>query len=88
MQSFFFFCRIRVHEVKDKVVNLFCGHDDLLLGFNMFLPEEHKITIPVHKPLPPPALPPVQLNEAVQFVNQIKVNACLNPGLSVILGLE
>jgi histone deacetylase complex regulatory component SIN3 len=67
-----------VHEVKDKVMNLFYGHDDLLLGFNVFLPVEHKIIIPVHNPAPPLGLPPVQITDAMSFVNQIKVSACLN----------
>jgi histone deacetylase complex regulatory component SIN3 len=82
MQTFLFFflllCRIRVHEVKDKVVNLFYGHDDVLLGFNMFLPEEHKIIIPVHNPASPLGPPLVQITDAMSFVNQIKASACLN----------
>ncbi|KAJ4765389.1 paired amphipathic helix Sin3-like protein [Rhynchospora pubera] len=66
--------KIGVHEVKDKVVNLFCGHDDLLLGFNVFLPEEHTIRIPtpVPKLVQAPKHLPVNFDEAMSFVNKIK----------------
>lgn len=74
-----------MHEVKDKVANLFYGHDDLLLGFNMFLPEEHAITIPVQNPVLPPGQQPVQIDDAMEFVNRIKVTECLSPGLGAIL---
>ncbi|XP_078174576.1 paired amphipathic helix protein Sin3-like 3 isoform X2 [Carex rostrata] len=73
--------KIRVHEVKDKVANLFYGHDDLLLGFNMFLPEEHAITIPVQNPVPPPGQQPVQIDDAMEFVNRIKTRFVDEPSV-------
>ncbi|XP_072965896.1 paired amphipathic helix protein Sin3-like 1 isoform X2 [Typha angustifolia] len=36
--------RIDTHEVVLKVETLFCGHPDLLFGFNIFVPDGHEIT--------------------------------------------
>ena len=44
---------------------LFKGYDDLLLGFNTFLPKGYKITLPEKKT--------VDFGEAIEFVNKIKV---------------
>ncbi|KAL1218756.1 Paired amphipathic helix protein Sin3-like 5 [Cardamine amara subsp. amara] len=51
-----------------RVKELFKGHNDLLLGFNTFLPKGYKITLPEDdKPKKP-----VDYTEAIEFVNKIK----------------
>ncbi|CAH2047457.1 unnamed protein product [Thlaspi arvense] len=56
--------RVDTNGVIARVKELFKGYDDLLLGFNTFLPRGYKITLPEKKP--------VDFEEAIEFVNKIK----------------
>ncbi|CAF2133669.1 paired amphipathic helix protein Sin3-like 5 [Brassica napus] len=56
--------RVNTDGVIEKVKELFKGYDDLLLGFNTFLPKGYRITLPEKKP--------VDFDEAIDFVNKIK----------------
>ncbi|CAA7047392.1 unnamed protein product [Microthlaspi erraticum] len=56
--------RVDTNGVIARVKELFKGYDDLLLGFNTFLPKGYKITLPEKKP--------VDFGEAIEFVNKIK----------------
>ncbi|KAG2288538.1 hypothetical protein Bca4012_030591 [Brassica carinata] len=56
--------RVNTDGVIEKVKELFKGYDDLLLGFNTFLPKGYRITLPEKKP--------VAFEEAIDFVNKIK----------------
>lgn len=49
---------------------LFEGHNDLIMGFNTFLPEGIEITLDEDGPPKKPA----EFREAINFVNKIKVN--------------
>ena len=50
---------------------LFKGYQDLILGFNTFLPKGYEITLPLEDV--PPQKKPVEFEEAINFVNKIKV---------------
>lgn len=50
---------------------LFKGHRKLILGFNTFLPKGFEITLSEEDE--PHAKKPVEFEEAIQFVNKIKV---------------
>lgn len=52
-----------------RVKELFKGHRDLILGFNTFLPKGYEIILPED----PPQKKPVEFEEAISFVNKIKV---------------
>lgn len=68
---FFRVCRIDTTGVISRVKELFKGHRDLILGFNTFLPKGYEITLPPdNDPLPKK---PVEFEEAINFVNKIKV---------------
>ncbi|CAN7027433.1 unnamed protein product [Brassica oleracea var. botrytis] len=56
--------RVDTSGVIARVRVLFKGYDDLLLGFNTFLPKGYKITLPDKKT--------VDFGEAIEFVNKIK----------------
>ncbi|XP_018457757.1 paired amphipathic helix protein Sin3-like 5 [Raphanus sativus] len=56
--------RVDTNGVIARVRELFKGYDDLLLGFNTFLPKGYKITLPEKKA--------VDFGEAIEFVNKIK----------------
>ncbi|KAL0689904.1 hypothetical protein Bca4012_089582 [Brassica carinata] len=56
--------RVNTDGVIASVKELFKGYDDLLLGFNTFLPKGYRITLPEKKP--------VAFGEAIDFVNKIK----------------
>ncbi|CAH8387248.1 unnamed protein product [Eruca vesicaria subsp. sativa] len=56
--------RVDTDGVIARVKELFKGYDDLLLGFNTFLPKGYRITLPEKKP--------VAFGEAIEFVNKIK----------------
>ncbi|RID44814.1 hypothetical protein BRARA_I01583 [Brassica rapa] len=56
--------RVDTSGVIARVRVLFKGYDDLLLGFNTFLPKGYKITLPEKKA--------VDFGEAIEFVNKIK----------------
>ncbi|KAL2543109.1 Paired amphipathic helix protein Sin3-like 4 [Abeliophyllum distichum] len=57
--------------VIERVKELFKGHRDLILGFNTFLPKGYEITLPPDEP--PLAKKPVVFEEAISFVNKIKI---------------
>lgn len=56
---------------------LFEGHRDLILGFNTFLPKGYEITLPLEDEGPHPKKP-VEFEEAISFVNKIKVRVLLS----------
>eukprot|EP00210_Caulerpa_lentillifera_P005549 g5308.t1 len=66
--------------VINKVKTLLRGHDDLILGFNTFLPKGSEITTeelrqePVTSPpnLPNQIRPAVELDQAIAYINKIK----------------
>lgn len=64
-------CRIDTTGVIARVKELFKGHRNLILGFNTFLPKGYEITLPPEDD--PPAKKPVEFEEAISFVNKIKV---------------
>ena len=72
--NFFFLldCRIDTAGVIARVKDLFKGHRDLILGFNTFLPKGYEITLPLDDDQPTQKKP-VEFEEAINFVNKIKV---------------
>lgn len=54
-----------------RVKELFKGHNGLILGFNTFLPKGYEITIDEDEV---PTKKTVEFDEAISFVNKIKVN--------------
>lgn len=54
---------------------LFKGHSNLILGFNTFLPKGYEITIDEDETPPKKT---VEFEEAISFVNKIKVNCVLS----------
>uniref|UniRef100_A0A7N1A344 Histone deacetylase interacting domain-containing protein n=1 Tax=Kalanchoe fedtschenkoi TaxID=63787 RepID=A0A7N1A344_KALFE len=61
--------RIGTIGVIERVKELFLGHQDLILGFNTFLPVGYEIKLPLEEPPKKAA----EFKEAVGFVNKIKV---------------
>ncbi|KAG5521057.1 hypothetical protein RHGRI_033572 [Rhododendron griersonianum] len=57
--------------VIERVKELFQGHRDLLLGFNIFLPKGYEITLSMEDD-PLPAKKPVEFGDAINFVYKIK----------------
>ncbi|KAF5479524.1 hypothetical protein F2P56_000335 [Juglans regia] len=53
-----------------RVKELFKGHNNLIFGFNTFLPKGYEITIDEDEALPPKKT--VEFQEAISFVNKIK----------------
>ncbi|KNA15721.1 hypothetical protein SOVF_095600 isoform A [Spinacia oleracea] len=64
--------RIDTTGVIARVKDLFKGHRNLILGFNTFLPKGYEITLPPEDDNPP-AKKPVEFEEAISFVNKIKL---------------
>ncbi|KAK6913176.1 Paired amphipathic helix [Dillenia turbinata] len=62
--------RIDTGGVIARVKELFKGHNNLILGFNTFLPKGYEITIPNEEENPPKKM--VEFEEAINFVNKIK----------------
>jgi paired amphipathic helix protein Sin3a len=60
-----------------RVKDLFRGHTDLILGFNTFLPKGYEITLPIEGEQPQPKKP-VEFDEAMSYVNKIKVKVLLS----------
>lgn len=54
---------------------LFKGHPNLILGFNTFLPKGYEITLTEEDEAPPKRT--VEFDEAISFVNKIKVKFVL-----------
>ena len=69
---FFTVCRIETAGVIARVKELFKGHRNLILGFNTFLPKGYEIILPPEEETPP-VKKPVEFEEAIKFVNKIKV---------------
>ncbi|KAI9118992.1 hypothetical protein K1719_009667 [Acacia pycnantha] len=63
--------RIHIAEVREKVKELFEGHDDLISRFNAFLPKGYEIS-PDDEDEAPPKKKVVNYEEALDFVYKIK----------------
>ncbi|WVZ25986.1 hypothetical protein V8G54_004530, partial [Vigna mungo] len=57
--------RIGVGTVVEKVMEILKNHDDLMLGFNKFLPKGYEILLPPKDK--------IQLKDAIKYVQKIKV---------------
>lgn len=64
------FCRVDTAGVIDRIKDLFRGYNDLLLGFNTFLPKDHTITLSPEEEKPKTK---VDFKDAISFVTKIKV---------------
>jgi len=60
----FIYHSITTEGVIEKVKALFEGHDDLILGFNSFLPKGYEIKLPER--------PQIEFDQAISYVNKIK----------------
>lgn len=67
---FIYSCRTDTAGVIARVKELFKGHNNLIFGFNTFLPKGYEITLPEDEPPPKKT---VEFEEAINFVNKIKV---------------
>jgi hypothetical protein len=65
------FCRTDTSGVIVRVKELFKGHNNLIFGFNTFLPKGYEITLDEDEAAPPKKT--VEFNQAINFVNKIKV---------------
>lgn len=65
-----FICRIRVGVVVAKMEEILKDHEDLILRFNKFLPKGYEMLL-----LPKGE---IQFEDAVKYVNKIKVTKLLN----------
>lgn len=76
--------RIDTGGVIERVKELFKGHQNLILGFNTFLPKGFEITLQ-NEDEPTSIKKPVEFEEAISFVNKIKVKttfrSCIFPVL-------
>lgn len=63
-------CRVDTAGVIERIKDLFKGYNDLLLGFNTFLPKDHTITLSPEEEKPKNK---VDYNDAISFVTKIKV---------------
>ncbi|KAJ4826449.1 hypothetical protein Tsubulata_013641 [Turnera subulata] len=63
------FCRTDTDGVIQRVKELFKGHNNLIFGFNTFLPKGYEITLD-EDDAPPKKT--VEFEEAINFVNKIK----------------
>lgn len=68
---------IDIATVINKVKTLLRGHEDLILGFNTFLPKNSEITMDdlAREEVPPPTpqiRPAVELDQAIAYINRIK----------------
>ncbi|KAM0005896.1 putative transcription regulator Others family [Helianthus debilis subsp. tardiflorus] len=62
--------RIDTAGVIARVKELFKGHNNLIFGFNAFLPKDFEITVIEDEEAPPKRS--VEFEEAINFVNKIK----------------
>jgi len=74
-----FLRRIDTVGVIARVKDLFKGHPRLILGFNTFLPKGYEITLNDEDEAPPKK---VEFEEAISFVNKIKVTFLLPSSLN------
>ncbi|CAF2082401.1 unnamed protein product [Brassica napus] len=61
--------RVDTAGVIERIKDLFKGYNDLLLGFNTFLPKDHTITLSPEEEKPKNK---VDYNDAISFVTKIK----------------
>ncbi|XP_018439632.1 paired amphipathic helix protein Sin3-like 6 isoform X2 [Raphanus sativus] len=61
--------RVDTAGVIDRIKDLFRGYNDLLLGFNTFLPKDHTITLSPEEEKPKTK---VDFKDAISFVTKIK----------------
>ena len=69
-------CRVDTSGVILRVKELFKGNRELILGFNTFLPKGFEITLLPEEDDQPLPKKPVEFEEAISFVNKIKVSDC------------
>jgi histone deacetylase complex regulatory component SIN3 len=70
------------------VKELFKGNRELILGFNTFLPKGFEITLRPEDDQPAAPKKPVEFEEAISFVNKIKVEDyiwCISPFFLLLL---
>lgn len=72
-----FSCRTDTVGVIARVKELFKGHNNLIFGFNTFLPKGYEITLDDDEA--PPQKKTVEFQEAISFVNKIKVKILFCP---------
>ncbi|XP_023547238.1 paired amphipathic helix protein Sin3-like 3 [Cucurbita pepo subsp. pepo] len=66
------FQRIDIVGVITGVKRLFRGHNDLILGFNTFLPQRYAIACPLEDETPPRRRRPLKLGDALDYVSEVK----------------
>ena len=64
-------CRTDTVGVIARVKELFKGHNNLIFGFNTFLPKGYEITLDDDEAAPQKKA--IEFQEAISFVNKIKV---------------
>lgn len=74
------FYRIDTAGVIARVKELFKGHNNLIFGFNTFLPKGYEITVIEEEDAPPKRS--IEFEEAISFVNKIKARLMLHYFLS------
>lgn len=72
------FSRTDTAGVIARVKDLFKGHNNLIFGFNTFLPKGYEITLDEDEAPPKKT---VEFEEAITFVNKIKVKASSHYGI-------
>lgn len=65
-----------------RVKELFKGHNHLIFGFNTFLPKGYEITLDEDEA---PAKKTVEFEEAISFVNKIKVNVHFSQRVTLLI---
>ena len=65
-------CRVGTHHVIATVKKLFKGHNNLISGFNTFIPKGYEIILEDDDKAPPPNQT-AESEEAITFENRIKV---------------
>jgi paired amphipathic helix protein Sin3a len=80
--------RVDTTGVILRVKELFKGNRELILGFNTFLPKGFEITLRPEDDQPAAPKKPVEFEEAISFVNKIKVEDyiwCISPFFLLLL---
>lgn len=72
------FSRTDTAGVIARVKDLFKGHNNLIFGFNTFLPKGYEITLDEDEAPPKKT---VEFEKAITFVNKIKVKASSHYGI-------
>lgn len=83
---FIFLHRIDTAGVITRVKDLFKGHSNLILGFNTFLPKGYEITLTDEEQAPPKKT--VEFEEAISFVNKIKVIVLVLLNVVIIMSVH